>query len=310
MHDHNTLADNLPKTNDSDQSGSNSVVRVRVFRKSDSEGVRRLFKTCLLTGEGAPPRAHLAATIKSPSFLCALTIFIMSVMITAATVFNSEPASHILLSGRSSAAKIRLVMVISIALLALWYLCYSIYSAVGFYLQFVSTCLRTDLMDIQGHYNLHQVKSSSDKILEDSTDPELRPMGIKAFWVAETVSPVTKKTEIVGCISLGDPPPPPFTSEPGVRVAELCRMVISPHHRRQGIAGALMQACEAHAMANEHKLSAIVLRTTFYQPHARKLYAKLGYRIVLETNVRFGNADVPVFLYRKDLMGHKNKQHF
>ncbi|KAJ3736842.1 acyl-CoA N-acyltransferase [Lentinula guzmanii] len=283
MHDHNNVAGNLRKTNASDQSGSSPVVRVRVFRKSDSEVVRRLFKTCLLTGEGAPPRAHLAATIKSPSFLCALTFFIMSVMITAAMIFNSEPASHIL-SGRSSAAKIRLVMVISSALLALWYLCYSIYS----------------------HYNLHQVKSSSDKILEDSTDPELRPMGIKAFWVAETVSPVTKKTEIVGCISLGDPPPPPFTSEPGVRVAELCRMVISPHHRRQGIAGALMQACEAHAMANEHKLSAIVLRTTFYQPHARELYAKLGYRIVLETNVRFGNADVPVYLYRKDFMGHKN----
>ncbi|KAJ3794716.1 acyl-CoA N-acyltransferase [Lentinula aff. detonsa] len=307
MHDHNALADNLPKTNASDQSGSSSVVRVRVFRKSDSEVVRRLFKTCLLTGEGAPPRAHLAATIQSPSFLCALTILIMSV-ITAAMVFNSEPASHIL-SGRSS-AKIRLVMVISTALLALWYLCYSIYSAVGFYLRFVSTCLRTDLMDIQGHYNLHEVKkSSSDKILEDSTDPELRPMSMKAFWVAETVSLVTNKTEIVGCISLGDPPPPPFTSEPGVRVAELCRMVISPHHRRQGIAGALMQACEAHAMANEHKLSAIVLRTTFYQPHARELYAKLGYRIALETNVRFGNADIPVFLYRKDLMNHENKQH-
>ncbi|GAW06823.1 acetyltransferase protein [Lentinula edodes] len=233
-------------------------VRVRIFRKSDSEAVRRLFTTCMMIGEGAPARAHLAATTRSPSFLCAFALLIISITVEVTTLSSFLPAYLD-------------VTVAAIALLVLLYLCYSIYSAVGFYIQFGLTCLRTDLKNIQGHYNLCQVTSTSN---ENSEDPELEATSMKGFWVAEIVSPVTNKAEIVGCISLGDPPPPPFISGPGT--TELRRMIVSPYHRRRGIARALIEACEAHATTSKHKLTAIVLRTTFYQPHARQLYTKLG----------------------------------
>ncbi|KAJ4489894.1 hypothetical protein J3R30DRAFT_3693321 [Lentinula aciculospora] len=268
-----------------------SSVRVRIYRKSDLEAVRRLFRTCMMTGEGTPARAHLAITVRSPSFLCAFALLVISVAVEVATFTTFQSVSYVF---RDKGA---VIWAAAITLLALLYICYSIYSAIGFYIQFCLTCLRTDLKDIESHYTLRPVRSAS-KSLGDSEDPELEPIGIKAFWVAEIVSPATNKAEIVGCLSLADPPVT-FISEPGL--AELCRMVVSHQHRRRGIAAALIQACEAHAIANDHRLSAIVLRTTFYQPHARQLYAKLGYRVVMEKNLRFGNATVPVFLYRKDL---------
>ncbi|KAJ3726581.1 hypothetical protein EV361DRAFT_273175 [Lentinula raphanica] len=301
MHgDHKVITDSLSRG--SSTIPSTDFVRVRIFRQSDSKAVRRLFLTCLLTGEGAPTRAHLAVTLRSPAFLNALKVLIVSTVIATIT-FNAESSTT---NGKGypgiSTTK---GMSTAIAFSALCYLCYAIYSSLGFYVGFVLTCLRTDLVNIRKHYNLRPIQSLSDKIHaneepEGLLDPELGPAGVKAFWVAEIVSSVTNKAEIVGCISLNDPPPPPFT-EPNDRVAELCRMVISPYHRRKGIAGALIKACETHAMASEYQLSAIVLRTTFYQPHARELYAKLGYRIALEKTIHFGNADIPVFLYRKEL---------
>ncbi|KAJ3879197.1 acyl-CoA N-acyltransferase, partial [Lentinula edodes] len=285
MHDSNGITEKELNTLTSSQSSS---VRVRIFRKSDSEAVRRLFKTCMMIGEGAPARTHLAATTRSPSFLYTFALLIISITVEVTKLSRFLPVSYLD------------VTVAAIALLALFYLCYSIYSAVGFYIQFGLTCLRTDLKDIQGHYNLCQVTSISN---ENAKDPELETTSMKGFWVAEIMSPVTNKAEIVGCISLGDPPPPPFTSGPGT--TELRRMIVSPHHRRRGIARALIQACEAHATTSKHKLTAIVLRTTFYQPHARQLYTKLGYRIVLEQDLRFGNDNVHVFLYRKDLLTSK-----
>ncbi|KAJ3933318.1 MAG: acyl-CoA N-acyltransferase [Lentinula lateritia] len=282
MHDPNGITEKEPITLTSSES---SAVRVRIFRKSDSEAVRRLFTTCMMIGEGAPARAHLAATTRSPSFLCAFALFIISITVEVTTLSSFLPA-----------ASYPDVTVAAIALLTLLYLCYSIYSAVGFYIQFGLTCLRTDLKDIQGHYNLCQVTSTSN----GNSNPELEATSMKGFWVAEIVSPVTNKAEIVGCISLGDPPPPPFTSGPGT--TELRRMIVSPYHRRRGIARALIEVCEAHATTSKHKLTAIVLRTTFYQPHARRLYTRLGYKIVLEKDLRFGNDNVHVFLYRKDLL--------
>ncbi|KAJ3905500.1 acyl-CoA N-acyltransferase [Lentinula edodes] len=284
MHDPNGITGKELITLTSSESSS---VRVRIFRKSDSEAVRRLFTTCMMIGEGAPARAHLAATTRSPSFLCAFALLIISITVEVTTLSSFLPAYLD-------------VTVAAIALLVLLYLCYSIYSAVGFYIQFGLTCLRTDLKNIQGHYNLCQVTSTSN---ENSEDPELEATSMKGFWVAEIVSPVTNKAEIVGCISLGDPPPPPFTSGPGT--TELRRMIVSPYHRRRGIARALIEACEAHATTSKHKLTAIVLRTTFYQPHARQLYTKLGYKIVLEKDFRFGIDNVHVFLYRKDLLNSK-----
>lgn len=54
--------------------------------------------------------------------------------------------------------------------------------------------LKEDLKDVAEHYEMHAVQEGK---------PALEPSGVKAFWVAEIVSPSTRQIEIVGCISLG-----------------------------------------------------------------------------------------------------------
>jgi GNAT superfamily N-acetyltransferase len=57
--------------------------------------------------------------------------------------------------------------------------------------------------------------------------------------------------------------------------AELRRMVVSPHHRRLGIAALLIQTLVAHA--REHKMPAVYLGTTQYQQAAIHMYKKFGW---------------------------------
>jgi len=55
----------------------------------------------------------------------------------------------------------------------------------------------------------------------------------------------------------------------------LRRMVVSPYHRRMGIATSLVGHLIAHARKN--RLPSISLRTTQFQAPARRLYEKFGW---------------------------------
>lgn len=52
-------------------------------------------------------------------------------------------------------------------------------------------------------------------------------------------------------------------------------MIVSPHHRRMGIAGLLLQTLIAHARA--HHLPTVWLGTTEYQGAAINMYKKFGW---------------------------------
>ncbi|KAF9077410.1 hypothetical protein BDP27DRAFT_608814 [Rhodocollybia butyracea] len=272
-------------------SNSAPFVRVRIARKSDSDAIRKLFRICFITGKDSPARAHLSVTIRTPAFHGAFALLILSIAIEIAILF---PFSWT--QGTSNHSGKIAVGAGTLALLAFSYLCCVIYSSVAFFARFCYNCLREDLKDIPKHYELRPVNRVSNA---EENDPELEPTGKKAFWVAEEINPSTGRSAIVGCISL-DELHPPLDIQPDL--AELCRMCVSPHHRRRGIANALVEACEAHARNSKLNVSAIILRTSFYQPSARRLYTKnFGYKLVLEKTIYCGFERFPGYMYRKEL---------
>jgi GNAT superfamily N-acetyltransferase len=78
-------------------------------------------------------------------------------------------------------------------------------------------------------------------------------------------------------------------------------MVVSPDHRRMGIASLLIEALIAHAQKNH--VPSISLLTTQFQDPARRLYQKFGWVEQSKTWMRSGVIGVWVFCYQLDLNG-------
>ena len=74
-------------------------------------------------------------------------------------------------------------------------------------------------------------------------------------------------------------------------------MVVSPSHRRLGIAQKLYQVFESHAC--KHKLSSVVLTTTEFQPGPRALYEKNGYFVDGTKLMPSGLLKIRFYFYRK-----------
>ncbi|KAE9404580.1 hypothetical protein BT96DRAFT_410183 [Gymnopus androsaceus JB14] len=227
--------------------------------------------------EGSPMRASLAHTVNSPRFYIALAFLVAVLAVTVAEFSlgivvtaggNSDSNSKGQLSTMASFS------VVSVLLSA--YLCLLVYNSIAlYYFTFWLSSLKEDLGDVAAWYEMCPVHPEAQE--GNSNEEELEPTGPKAFWVAEVVSPSTAQPEIVGCISL-DSSPPSLTH---VSQYELRRMIVSASHRRLGIAASLIKVCEAHAVANG--LTRVMLRTTQFQPGARKLYKeKNGYKEVGE----------------------------
>ncbi|KIK68698.1 hypothetical protein GYMLUDRAFT_36186 [Collybiopsis luxurians FD-317 M1] len=258
----------------------------------------------MLLAEGAPARDYLILIMQKPSSYCAMALLVLSIAVEVVTLSRSESRPSNQTPGltgtpvptnpflRTNPAQFQVALAAAvITLFTLLYLCYVIYTAVGFYVQFYLHSLRTDYKDPVAYYELRPAIGNVEE------DPEFEPTGKKGFWAAEIVSPTTGKLEIVGTITLDDPPAE-FETDP--KIAELRRMFVSPKYRQRGIAAALIRVCEAHAMAS--KLSAVILRTTVYQPAARKLYSKFGYKIWLEKEVPWGLESLQGYLYKKEML--------
>ncbi|KAF5338834.1 hypothetical protein D9758_012078 [Tetrapyrgos nigripes] len=165
----------------------------------------------------------------------------------------------------------------------------SLHASVGAYINSaIATSFKSDLENPVAYYELVPAK------IGDATS-EYVPSGVKAFWIAEAVSASTGKTEIVGTISLD-------TSSSHKKVAgtgELCRMFVSPYHRRLGIGATLMDACEARA--RQFGLDTMVLNTTPNQRAAINMYERAGYKFYKSRDLPSGWGTMKLLDYGKDL---------
>jgi len=111
-------------------------------------------------------------------------------MLFAYFAFTLFAFASYVLSGRAA------IICLCCMLTVLAYIGGSAYSSLIFYIFFVSGSLEDDLKDPIAHYGLVPQKSNE-------ANSDYVPSGVNAFWVAESVSSTTGKTEIVGAIGLG-----------------------------------------------------------------------------------------------------------
>jgi GNAT superfamily N-acetyltransferase len=85
----------------------------------------------------------------------------------------------------------------------------------------------------------------------------------------------------------------------GIPHAEAHRMIVSPYHRRQGIAGVLMKTLIAHA--RKHHVQTLFLHTMPILKAAIKMYEQFGWIEQHGVYVRDGLAGVVLIQFRLDL---------
>ncbi|KAG6827310.1 hypothetical protein H0H92_012358, partial [Tricholoma furcatifolium] len=119
---------------------------------------------------------------------------------------------------------------------------------------------REDLADIATYYCMVPAQTESE---------DLVPSSDNGFWVAEHDLP-EGGAEIVGCVALDS-----TKVKDGVPFAEVRRMLVSPYHRRKGIASRLLNTLLAHA--RDRNISTLHLSTTEYQKAAINAYRTSGW---------------------------------
>ncbi|KAJ7598674.1 acyl-CoA N-acyltransferase, partial [Mycena floridula] len=119
--------------------------------------------------------------------------------------------------------------------------------------------------------------------------------GPNGFWVAEIETDAG--FQVVGCVGLDQRSD--NISIPGA--SEVRRMVVSPFHRRRGIAGALMEQVLNHA--TEHGILSLVLSTSTFRPDARRFYERHGWSLDQVQNlvIAKGLFSVVKVVYRMEL---------
>ncbi|KAF7305645.1 hypothetical protein HMN09_00818100 [Mycena chlorophos] len=142
-------------------------------------------------------------------------------------------------------------------------LVYLRYGASQAFHDFCDAARRTDMRDIVAHYQVAQ-----------------HPQTPAGFWVAAIEGGLEDgMDEIVGFFGMEHLPSRPT-------IGHLRRMIVSPYHRRRRIGSLLIQAIIAHAQQHAHVLQTLELETSAYQPPARALYEKHGFRVVSQRPMR------------------------
>ncbi|KAF8061790.1 acyl-CoA N-acyltransferase [Lyophyllum atratum] len=218
-------------------------LRIRYFRRTDSAKVRELFLFAMSNGPGSPRRLTLDAMFLTPAAHIAYALTITGLSITIA----SHLAIYMALGGVLSVA-------VTGSLFGYRYLLSRSFT------DFYDKCLTEDLADIASYYHMQPARDGTE---------DFGPSGPSGFWVVEQDLPNAAGTDIIGCVALD------CSYENGVIRGELRRMNVSPHYRRQGIAGLLVRTLIAHA--RKHGVPAVVLTTTHFQETAITMYKKLGW---------------------------------
>lgn len=147
----------------------------------------------------------------------------------------------------------------------------------GMFRKHVKDALENDLKDPVGAYGLRR----SDDL------PGFEPTGPAGFWIAEYGG------EIIGFVTLnlaGDS-----------TTGDVGRLVVSPAHRRRGVAGILMNTVIAHARTN--RLRVLKLLTSDFHDAATAMYARKGW--VVEKKMAYpgySNWWRFIIVFRKDLV--------
>ncbi|KAF5386867.1 hypothetical protein D9615_002080 [Tricholomella constricta] len=216
---------------------------IRYFRRQDSDNVRDLFLLAMSNGPGSPRRLALNAMLTKPAANVAYALIIIGLSITYVSRSPTTKALGCMLS----------------ILLATVFLGYRHLLDKSF-TDFYAKCLTEDLADIASHYRM--------KPAQDDTEDYV-PSGPSGFWVVECELPDKSGAEIIGCVGLDS------RYEDDVLRGRLCRLNVSPYHRRKGIAALLVQTLLDHA--REHEVSVVDLTTTHFQEAAIVFYGKLGW---------------------------------
>jgi ribosomal protein S18 acetylase RimI-like enzyme len=129
----------------------------------------------------------------------------------------------------------------------------------GAYYRYSIQALGEDMARIPEHYGLEAIDDSNKQNIIYAA------IGPKNFFVCED-----RNGAIAGFVGLD------YHAGQPKRTGEVRRMIVSPNHRRQGIAEFLLKALITHAKKNE--VQVIELGTSEVQYGAMKLYQKAGFK--------------------------------
>lgn len=215
-------------------------LRIRSFRSGDNELIRKMFVKAI----NEPGQTAFLYVLRHPTSLsiwgagCAVTL-------GGLAMFKHRPP-------------MKYIAAATTAWSAAWVLWLQVMSA-GSYWWYSQVSLRQDMASIPEHYGLEAVDDSN------KDDIIYSPIGPKNFFVCED-----RNGSIAGFVGLD------YLQDRPKRTGEVRRMVVSPNHRRQGIAKHLLTALIAHAKKND--LQVIELGTSEIQYKARSLYEKAGWK--------------------------------
>lgn len=217
-------------------------LRVRSFQSSDNEIVRKLFSTCL--NEPAPSAFLHVLSHPVPWTIWGAGVAVVAGGLTLMTKQHPPPMKYFVAATSVwSAAMVAWLHKISI----------------GTYHSYTAWSLTQDMGHIPEYYELEPIdESNKDNIV-------YAPKGQKNFFVCEDSAGA-----IAGFVALDYHPDRPKPT------GELRRMIVSPTHRRRGVAEFLIEALIKHAKKND--LHVVELGTSDVQYGAKKLYQKLGFR--------------------------------
>ncbi|KAJ7073639.1 acyl-CoA N-acyltransferase [Mycena amicta] len=224
-------------------SGAKREIVIRQYLSRDYDQVLELLDVGFAVGLGSPGEAAVRRTLSTSAAFASYALFIAGCLLC---VNNARIAGVIL------------------CLLAISTILHLRNGAVQTFKKFCAMARQTDMKDISTYYKI-------------SAGQALTPAG---FWVAviEAESPGSVD-EVVGYFGMEHLPSRPA-------VGHLRRMIVSPYHRRRRIGSLIMSAMIEHAQKHSPSgtlggpLTMLELETTAFQPGARALYEKFGFRLV------------------------------
>ncbi|KDR82123.1 hypothetical protein GALMADRAFT_240646 [Galerina marginata CBS 339.88] len=244
-------------------------IRIRPYRNSDSDQVRKLFQTTMTRDPDSPFTVAMRGQLSSPVSLAGYSLVGIGLLtlVRSTTVLVKNLGIGMALIGGLSFIVYR-------------YLIYSGFKG------FLKKSLNGDLADISTTYGMKSLKVGG------TNAGDLYPAGKSGFWIAESYGE-NLEPELVGCVGLD------FNTNPDETKAELRRMVVSSRHRRRGIAHLLLKAAVGHARKNTIK--SIYLTTSSFQSPAINMYKKLGWNVEGIRKVRFLFENVHIYEFNLDV---------
>ncbi|KAJ8081920.1 hypothetical protein PM082_007766 [Marasmius tenuissimus] len=260
------------------KTNTRTTVKIRVCRPSDQDTIQKLFKDCIVFSAGSPARVALSDAFTSHTVYGCYLLLAISISFVAMTLRSSSSTlTNSYLDNVTFYGAICAIGVTTVYLGVLFH------GRTSLYVNFAYSSCKDDLSKIVDHYELKRVGNGGLPTGPGEWDYETT--GPKGFWVAEIGD------EVVGCLGLD------ISSVHGPPHGEMRRMVVSPYHRRHGIAQKLNQVFEAHA--RKYKLASIILTTTEFQPGPRVLYEKNGYFVDSTKLMPSGLLKIRFYFYRK-----------